>query len=241
MRLLALVGFLPVAGCLSGPQGELGPDPSDLEPVEVEDGKADGVPKTFDRNRIFPDELFLADGPDAAAVQRFLEDTPYGTRSWLASRTIGGRPAAEIIVDAARAQGINPALLLVRFQVEGSFVSRAGDPGKLADFALGCGCSDAALNCADTFRGLDRQLACSAATLRRWYDASADGTGGWRLGRTRASLDGLKVTPATHATASLYAYTPWVLPGQGGNWLVWNVSRRYLAHLAAQAAPPADQ
>ena len=34
-------------------------------------------------------------------------------------------------------------------------------------------------------------------------------------------------TPANHATATLYAYTPWVLVGSGGTWLAWNVTRKY--------------
>jgi len=57
-------------------------------------------------------------------------------------------------------------------------------------------------------------------------NASVDGSGQWRKGHTSRTLDPTNVTPATNATAALYAYTPWVLPYRGGNWLVWNVTRK---------------
>ena len=37
----------------------------------------------------------------------------------------------------------------------------------------------------------------------------------------------------TSATAALYAYTPWVLVGRGGTWLVWNVTKKYANHAIA--------
>ena len=49
-----------------------------------------------------------------------------------------------------------------------------------------------------------------------------------RKGKTGRTLDPRSVTPANHATASLYAYTPWVLVGTGGTWLAWNVTRKYI-------------
>jgi hypothetical protein len=39
------------------------------------------------------------------------------------------------------------------------------------------------------------------------------------------------VLPANRSSAILYTYTPWVLPGKGGNWLFWNVWRRYASAL----------
>src|SRR6185503_10451750 len=61
-----------------------------------------------------------------------------------------------------------------------------------------------------------------------------------RMGKTKTSLDGLSVTPANHATAALYAYTPWVLTGQGGNWLVWNVTKKFVHHVETELQPPGD-
>jgi hypothetical protein len=135
-----------------------------------------------------------------------------------------------MVVEAAVAHDINPVILIARMQVETSLVSKTSAPSaSLLGRALGCGCPDGG-TCNPTYSGLHRQLDCAATTLRRWYDASIDGTGEWRKGRTGTTLDGKRVTPLDHATATLYAYTPWVLVGRGGTWLAWNVTRKYVSH-----------
>jgi hypothetical protein len=65
----------------------------------------------------------------------------------------------------------------------------------------------------------------------KFYDMSRNGSGNYRVGASRQSLDRLTISSANHATASFYAYTPWVLVGRGGNWLAWNITRKYLKHL----------
>jgi hypothetical protein len=198
---------------------------SDFEPVP--DGKADGVLLTFNQNNVVDDTLFTGD-MDVAAVQSFLEDSPYNNRSWLASYSIDGVSAAQAIVDAARAHRIHPLMLLVRMQVEASLISKTVRPSTTRiNAALGCGCPDGG-GCSAAYRGLALQLQCGAKTMRRWFDGSADGTGQWKKGQSRRTLDPRTVVPANHATASLYAYTPWVLVGRGGNWLVWNVTKKYV-------------
>ena len=37
--------------------------------------------------------------------------------------------------------------------------------------------------------------------------------------------------PKNAATAALYTYTPWILEGSGGNWLFWNVYRKYISQI----------
>jgi hypothetical protein len=74
-------------------------------------------------------------------------------------------------------------------------------------------------------------MMCGAEAHRRLFDQSMEG-GAWAMGKAKRTLDPLSVTPRNHATASLYAYTPWVLQGRGGNWLVWNIGRRFVNHLA---------
>lgn len=199
--------------------------------VDPDDGKADGVPPTFDRNNVVADALLIAGGAMTVEnVQAFLDETPYDKRSWLASYDEDGTSAAAMIVEAAQEHDINPLILLARMQVEASLVSKTEQPRqRLVDRALGCGCPDSG-TCNPAYSGLRRQLDCGAYTLRRWYDASVDGTGHWLKDVTRKTLDPIRVTPANHATASLYAYTPWVLVGRGGNWLVWNVTRKYVTH-----------
>lgn len=219
-------------------------EPSDFEEVPAGgDGKADvaGVPATFDRHLVLSDAQFThACAVTADGLQRFFEESPYG-RSWLADETIGDRRAADVIVDVAVEHQLNPVMLVARMQVEKSLVSKTVRPAQAKiDFAFGCGCPDYRA-CNEAYRGLDRQLACAATTLRTRYDGSVAGDGLWVVGKAKRTLDPLTVTPRSHATASLYAYTPWVLQGSGGNWLVWNVTRRFLRHVDAQGnlvAPP---
>lgn len=205
-------------------------EPADYE-VDPDDGKGDGVSAVFNMHNVVSDELFLDGGSmDVAAVQKFFERSPYGNKSWLAAHKVNGISAAQAVVDAATAEGIHPLMLLARMQVEASLVSKTTKPTQYRiDRALGCGCPDGS-GCSSSYLGFDKQLVCGAKILRKWYDGSVDGTGTWRKGRARKTLDPKTVTPANHATASLYAYTPWVLVNRGGNWLVWNVTRKYVRH-----------
>ena len=222
---------LLVASCASQP---LPGDPADYDPVDWSpDGKADfsGVPATFDKNDIMEDAILTADtAVDGSAVQAFLEHSPYGTRSWLADATLDGKRFADDLVDIAGAHGVDPVVLLARMQVESSLVSATVRPGKSrTDVALGCGCPDAS-RCASAYLGLSNQLTCAAQVLTDRLADSVNQNGEWIKGHAHKTSDPTWVTPRSNATAALYAYTPWVLQGTGGNWLVWNVTRNYLKH-----------
>ena len=235
-HLLLLVAFLGacVAGAGSDPADH--EEQSDFDPAPG-DGKADGVAATFNANNVVDDALFTGD-MDVASVQAFLETTPYGDRSWLASYSVNGVRASQLIVNAAKAENIHPLMLLVRMQVEASLVSKTAVPSQShLNAALGCACPDGA-RCSSGDRGLSAQLTCGAETLRQWFDASSDGTGQWRKGVSHKTLDPRVVTPANHATASLYAYTPWVLVGSGGNWLVWNITKKFVHHAEVSGLIP---
>ncbi len=205
-------------------------EPSDLNVTEG-DEKSDGLSATFNRNLLMSDDFFAATyAIDGDGLQDFLETSPYGTRSWLADATVHGVRASDAIVAASAEEGINPLVMLGRMQVEKSLVSKTVRPSQHSiDFAFGCGCHDGQA-CFESMRGLDKQIACSAEALSTHFQNSRAGVGAWRKGKTKASLDPLNVTPASHATASLYAYTPWVLRGRGGNWLVWNITRKFEQH-----------
>ena len=200
-------------------------------------GKADETEATFDRHDIISEALFLdTESVSVAEMQTFLEDSPYGERSWLADERVGGRSAAAHLVAAAREFSVNPLLLLSRLQVEQALVSQSERPSQYrVDRAMGCGCYDGQ-ECFPDYLGLDRQFQCAAETMRELYDGSVDDTRAWRRGHSHTTLDGVTVTPQTHATAAMYAYTPWVLEGRGGNWLVWNITRRFVLHLQDQGA-----
>lgn len=232
MKALALLCVLVAACTVGGEDEELGHDePSDYE-VDPDDGKGDGVAAVFNQHDVVGDDLFVGT-MSVADVQKFFEQTPYANRSWLADYTVGGKSAAQLVVEAATAENIHPMMLLTRMQVEASLVSKTTRPSQYRiDRALGCGCPDGS-GCSSAYRGFGPQLVCGAEVMRKWYDGSISGEGQWRKGVSGRTLDPRTVTPANHATASLYAYTPWVLVGRGGNWLVWNVARKYVRHAEA--------
>ena len=221
-----------LTGCVAGDDAPTVHDePSDFDPVTwAHDGKADfsGVPAAFDHDTIVDDTVFTTAAVDGDAIQAFLENTPYGNRSWLADYSIGGKRFADRVVEIATADGLDPAILLVRLQVESSVIGKTARPSAATlSHATGCGCLDGS-SCSASLSGFENQLQCAADTYKKWFDASASGTGEWRRGHSATSLDRVTVTPRNDATASLYAYTPWVLVSRGGAWLTWNVTRRYL-------------
>ena len=230
-------------GC-ADPVGEAYTDHETDEDFIVEKSALTGLPATFDKQRIMDDAFFVAsESVGEAEVQRFLERTPYGSRCFLADERIDGRTAAAEIVAGARSEGINPVVLLARMQVEKSLISKTSRPSsRSVDYAFGCGCPDGRA-CDPAYRGLRRQVACAARTLRRHFDGSMAGTSPWVMGRSKRTLDRVRVTPSNHATASLYSYTPWVLSGRGGNWLVWNVTTKFARGFAqlGPLSPPAPE
>ncbi len=199
-----------------------------------------GIPNSFTRNNVLSDEIFTNQDLTGDLVQGFLEDAPYfgGMRSWLADVEVDGVRASDALVAAAKAEGINPLMLLARLQVEKGVISKTTRPSqKSIDYTMGCGCADNQA-CNTAFKGFDKQMACAANTLRKHFDGSVNGTGQWRKDRGKKTLDPITVVPANHATASLYSYTPWVLQGAGGNWLVWNVTKKYANSLASVLPSP---
>ena len=220
------------AGC-GGDPDSLGADPSDYVEIEDDGGKADGTTATFNRNLVLTDSYFTDKGfVDAAVVQQMLEKTPYENRSWLADYQIDGRPVSEVIVKVATAHGLNPLVLLARTQQEKGLVSKTVQPSsKYVDWAFGCGCYDGQA-CFASYRGFDKQLACAADVLEVKYADSEQGEGLWNKDKSRKTVDNIIVTPQSHATAAVYAYTPLVHQGVGGSWLTWNINRRYERYVA---------
>ncbi|HTR51041.1 MAG TPA: hypothetical protein VMJ10_10075 [Kofleriaceae bacterium] len=220
-----------LASCASG----IGDPPAtddeatDLDPVSWSGGKADAMSSTFQQNEVMSVHVLTASSAVTAdAIQAFLASSPYGTRSWLADYTASnGESFAQLVMDSANAHGIDPVALLARAQVESSLVSATSQPSATrVNAALGCGCPDNG-GCLASDDGLATQLDCAGLVLATQMANSAAGDGTWNRGRARATQDQVLVTPADDSTAALYAYTPWVLVGQGGNWLVWNVTRRF--------------
>ena len=233
-HVVSAVAAIALSGCADDDADGAFVDHDEDSDFDVFDSaKADGVSATFNRHNVVDDTFFTAaEAMSVDDIQHFLEATPYGKRCFLADVSVGSTSAAQVIADAAAEHQINPVMLLSRMQVEKGLVSKSARPSQSKiDFAFGCGCHDGKA-CSEAFRGFDRQVECAAETMREHFDAADSGAGIWNVGVSKKSLDGLTVTPANAATASLYAYTPWVLVGKGGNWLVWNVTGKFVGHLA---------
>lgn len=185
----------------------------------------------FNQNHPMSDAFFGdTSALSESGVQAFLERSPYG-RSWLANETISGQRISSVIYRVARDKGINPIVLLSRMQVEASLISAQSRPNQYSvDRAMGCGCPDG-YACASEYLGLQNQIKCAAEKFRGLYDKSANGSGWWRKGLGKTTNDSYWVTPQSHATAALYAYTPWVLKGKGGTWLAWQVAQLFDTHV----------
>jgi len=195
------------------------------------------VSGSFSQSNPMSDAFFNdTDAVSIDQVQRFLERSPYG-RSWLADYTIGGKRASQHVHEVAVSKGLNPILLLSRMQVEASLISANSRPAQhLIDRAMGCGCPDG-YACDPSYLGLRNQISCAATKFRELSDMSADGTGWWLKGVARNSEDGYRIVPQSHATAALYAYTPWVLIGSGGTWLAWKTAQLFDQYIAEELQP----
>ena len=235
--LLMSLFLLSLTACASSEDETLSIHPVayDLAPITGENGKSDGLLDKFDQDWLMSDLFFLNTGAlSVSALQDFLENPPYGQRSWLADFTYGGKQASQIIIEQAHDSGVNPLLLLTRMQVEQSLISRQSKPSqRVSDAALGCGCHDGE-TCSSYFKGFGNQLRCGGNALRGLFNKSRRDTGLWRAGQSRQTLDPVWVRPVNHATAAMYAYTPWVLRGQGGNWLAWNIMRKFTRFMKDQ-------
>ncbi|RLB48717.1 MAG: hypothetical protein DRJ42_22580 [Deltaproteobacteria bacterium] len=230
---------LPVigGGCAVGVGDGVEPSVVDLHPLDLEDvddGKADGT--RFNQNRIISDQAYGDTGAiDRAGVQAFLENTPYGTRSFLADLEVDGELVSSAFVRVAETSGLNPLLLLTTLQKETGLVSKTERPSTFrVDYAFGCGCPDGR-RCDPAMRGLDRQLACAADALANPFTAPLRGEptrAGKYLGDSIRTLDNIVVTPENRATLALYTYTPHVgRATRGGNWLFFSVWKRYVTHV----------
>lgn len=205
-----------------------------------------GLP--FDPNTIIDQTASLTDPyalPLASSVQQFLLQTPYGSESFLATYASNGVSAATAINNASMTYQLNPLLFLVRAEIDQALVSQTTYPAPAArvEYAFGCGCdvipspSNPSPRCDPAFAGFDKQVDCLARTMRSYLDSvcgTAQATpGGWAVGTTSTTIDGVAITPYNEGTAALYQYAPVVLQGeQGGNWFFWNVYQ-FFAYFAA--------
>lgn len=223
LSLRALLALSLLGAC--APTAE--PPPDDEGEVESSDDELSEA--GFDRHRVLSDAA-MSDWQalDVAEIQAFLDHTPYGGKSALASYASGGMTAAQAIAKAASDHRINPLVILTRAQMEQSLIGKSTAKKSALDFAFGCGCPDGQ-SCSEAWRGFHKQADCMASHMRSYLD-DLDGGGstvaGWSVGHAKRSLDGYWVTPKNAATAALYTYTPWVGQSGSGNlghFQIWKV------------------
>ena len=170
------------------------------------------IARAVDANNLIPDAEFTSwQTLDADGVQQFL-NTRGGTR--LRTYREGGLSAAQIIANAARANGINPFVILSTIQKEESIVDSNYNFDYRIVWAMGYGvCDSCSLSDPNVvkYRGFTNQITNGAWQLKRNYSYWAVNGSAWNVGRTMI-IDGQAVRFATRATSSLYRYTPH-LPG----------------------------
>jgi hypothetical protein len=205
--------------------------PGESSVLQASDLQGNGA--SFDANEIVDSASMQDQGAlDEAAVLKFLQKTPYGGSSFLATYASHGTSAARAIAVASGQYALNPLVFLVRAQMDTGLIGSTTypSPANRVEYAFGCGCI-APGQCDGAYAGFDVQIDCLGAALRESLDAvAATGKtdGGWGPRVTSTTLDGVSVTPKDDSTAALYQYTPVVAVGQaGGNWLFWNLWRKY--------------
>jgi hypothetical protein len=193
----------------------------------------EGLEIPFDRNNLVETSSFSdVDGLDGLLVQKFLHKTPYDRPSFLETYQSNGVRASDAIARASRTYRINPLVFLVEAQATEGLVGEAEYPfpPERVEYVFRCGCLQGD-NCLPELAGFDRQVDCLGRKLRVALDeiATAEVTAsGWGKDKTSATLDNLKVTPTTEATAAIYDHRPRVAEGSaGGTWLFWNLWNIY--------------
>lgn len=159
---------------------------------------------------------------DANGVQLFL-NAHGGTR--LRTFQEGGKSAAQIIADAARANGINPVVILSTIQKEESLVDSNYNFDYRVNWAMGYGvCDSCSLDDPDVvkYRGFTNQINNATWQLKHNYSYWAANGSCWNAGRTMV-IDGTNVTFANRATSALYRYTPHL----HGNENFYSIYNRY--------------
>lgn len=190
------------------------------------------LPDGIDLNLLLSDnDMFDPNGLSRAGLTNFLRSK--GTLADARLPDIDGivKPAPEIIWRVAQSYKINPKYLLVLIQKEQSLVEDRSPSSDQLDWAAGYGvCDSCSKNdpSIQEFKGFASQIEWAAKQHREKYliQLLSRGLtiGGQGIGRT-VNIDGVPVTPANHATAMLYSYTPHIR----GNVNLWNIWKRWFS------------
>lgn len=130
----------------------------------------------------------------------------------LKSYVPNGRSAAQIIVEAGRAYGINPQVLLVLLQKEQGLITDEWPTPIQYQKATGFGCPDTAA-CNPAYSGFASQVQNAAASFRSIMNGARSNYPAGQVNYVRYSPDvncgGANIFIRNRATSALYHYTPY--------------------------------
>ncbi len=116
-----------------------------------------------------------------------------------------------VIAQAASQYHINPKVILATLQKESAGVTRTTRPSNtMMRFLMGCVSPNTAR----------QQLTCAAERFRAYQDqltTKGSTVGGWKVGTSKTTQDGVVVTPANKVIAGQFTYTPYAGMQWGGN------------------------
>ena len=173
------------------------------------------------------------DGLDGTIIQKFLHKTAYDRPSFLETYQSNGVRASDAIARAARTYRINPLVFLVEAEASQGLLGEANypfPPERVDTCSAAAACKQQLHSGARRLQSSGRLPRSVVAGCARCDRANEATTSGWGKDKTSTTLDSLKVTPTTEATAAVYDYMPRVAEGAaGGAWLFWNVWNVYAA------------
>lgn len=217
------------ATCLAAaPLGACAPAP-DFEPPPYPQEDVSTLGDDVDPSHLIDDDEFVDVSASQFRIQRYLDRTHYGRRSFLADYRGGACsagawcPAADSAASAGSERGINPLLLLAMAQVVGQLLSASTYPRPAArvEFVFGCGCS--ATGCDPGAGGLANQFSCMATKLREGADGAQPAD--------FVTTDGVAVSNANRATRAIYSVLGEFGRGQGGAWALVRIFQKIRAEL----------
>lgn len=173
----------------------------------------------FNAGNIIDDATMMnKDSMSLSEIQRFLDAKGSSCSGSLCLKnyTQGGRSAARIIYDVARAYNINPQVLIVTLQKEVGLVTSTSPQSWMYRTAMGFGCPDSTPGvCNSAYYGFTNQLKSAGNFFRahlqnnpNWYKPHIPG---WNniLYHPNASCGTKRVYIENRATSALYSYTPY--------------------------------
>ncbi|MBI2984547.1 MAG: hypothetical protein HYY50_02885 [Candidatus Kerfeldbacteria bacterium] len=200
-------------------------------------------PTSFNKNLIvYDDEFEDWQTLSAAWIQAFLNSQP----GILKSYSVSGKPASQIIYEAAQTYRLSPKVILANIQKESSMVTRTTFPSGrqfYLDWIMFYGWCDSCST--GSQKGFVNQIIAASNAFRRYLNNIAAtghtgyGPGPWGPGIPSAirCIDSdynsgrqlctpgttTTITPVNRATAALYTYTP----HPGGNYAFWKIWRQF--------------